>query len=630
MLKPQPSGSGLLGRTWRRLHARALLALDRPQEALSVLDTLSEDPSPSVECQLEALRGLCHVALGRQALQTARALVPDSVPELDQSRFGAVLLATAGEGLDPASFPERRADLDRAATLLRGRSAGRAASLRDRVLASPGAALARIVELTEALPDPQAFPEALASLVAEALGAHRVLITLRLPGLGRQTSFRELSGNEVAGITAEVMRRIRRPEDTWVATDAFADPALREASATVRTFEIKSLVAVAIPQHDQAIGALYVDDLHRAHRFGEDTVALLQRLACAVGRVIGWESDPGGPGELLEPVDVHGVLLSRRDRVAALQDGVTLIDSRRGDNVLISGPTGAGKTWLARRLAMDVLGCTGLEEVVLTRGDSALLVTALAGTKRGDFTGALTRAGAIRQALQQGRALFLDEVQNLDDEGQQVLLPLLELPERRFSGVAGPAAPLGGKLHVILGTNAQVSAGAWQEHFREDLWYRMARNHLVLPPLGERGREAIYRYLGTMLEDEGLGSPEEVFTTAALHRLGGLTWPGNLRELRNCSRRAAQLYRLRERPLGEGDLPRCGLTSPQPARGTDGRPALDAAQREAVLAALERAAWVQAEAARDLGITKWKLLRMLKTWGLQEVVRARREARPQN
>src|SRR6185503_9534111 len=100
-------------------------------------------------------------------------------------------LASAGEDLDPESFQARRRDLDEAVRLLRGASAARAATLRDRLLEGPGAELEGIVGLIEAMQSPRAFPEALARLMTEALGAHRVLITLRLPGLGQQTSYKE-------------------------------------------------------------------------------------------------------------------------------------------------------------------------------------------------------------------------------------------------------------------------------------------------------------------------------------------------------------------------------------------------------------------------------------------------------
>ena len=80
-----------------------------------------------------------------------------------------------------------------------------------------------------------------------------------------------------------MLDRIRRPDDVWQAADAFADPALREASATVRTFEIKSLLAVAIPYEGRAIGALYVDDLHRADRRPEAPPSL---GGCLTGRCL--------------------------------------------------------------------------------------------------------------------------------------------------------------------------------------------------------------------------------------------------------------------------------------------------------------------------------------------------------
>jgi hypothetical protein len=191
--------------------------------------------------------------------------VPEEPDPLVRLETGTVLLAAAGEDLDPESFGARRRDLDHAARLLRGAAAADAASLRDRLLDGPGANLEGIVQLTEAMHDPRAFPGALARLVGQALGAYRVLIMVAIPGLGRQVTYTELSGAEAAGIGREVLRRIQKPDDHWLAHNAFADPHLRQTSQTVRTFELKSLLAVAIPQGDKAVGALYVDDLHRTN-----------------------------------------------------------------------------------------------------------------------------------------------------------------------------------------------------------------------------------------------------------------------------------------------------------------------------------------------------------------------------
>ncbi|HCH66355.1 MAG TPA: hypothetical protein DFR83_26360, partial [Deltaproteobacteria bacterium] len=453
--------------------AQALLELSRAEEVLAVLNEVPTQPSQTLDALVNAMRARSHLATARRILASSRERIPSSPDPMLRLEAGKVLLAAAGEDLDPESFRWRRLDLDRAARLLRGDDAARAATLRDRMLDGPGAALEGIVDLTEAFHEPDAFPAALAHIVSEALGAYRVLIMIRMPGLGRQMTWTELSGAEAAGIGNEVLRRIQSPDDFWLAHNAFADPHLRQTSQTVRTFELKSLLAVAIPRGDRAVGALYVDDLHRANRFGEHDVAMLQRLARAVGALLPMLSRSASQRELDEPQDVLGVLLSAPERVEDLEYAVSMLSRERPHNLLVTGPTGAGKSVLSRRIAMDVLGLEGIETVVMRRADPQMLITQLTGARRGEFTGAMDREGAIQRCLRHRKALFLDEVQNLDDAGQQILLPLLEVRNRHFGGLTGTSVALDGTLHVILGTNVDISGVRWKNHFREDLWYRM-------------------------------------------------------------------------------------------------------------------------------------------------------------
>ncbi len=610
------------------VRARALLALGRSQEVLPALAASPESPVPTRRALVEALRARALLAQARALLAQARAVVPDEPDPVLRLTSGEILLAAAGEDLDPDTLGARRSDLDRAARLLRGEPAGRAATLRDRLLDGPGANLEGIVELAEAMNHPEDFPGALARLVGQALGAHRVLIMLALPGMGRQVTYTELTGAEAAGIGTEVLRRIRRPDDHWLAHDAFADPQLRESSATVRTFELKSLLAVAIPRGDRAIGALYVDDLHRANRFGEADVAILQRLARAVGGMLPLlDAASRGPWTG-EPRDVLGVLLTDPRRVEEIEQDVALLDGVRQANVLITGPTGAGKSVLARRLATEVLGATGVEVVVLRKGDPQWLITQLMGARRGEFTGAMDREGAIQRCLRHRRALFLDEVQNLDEAGQQILLPLLEMGQRHFGGLTGTSERLPGPLHVLLGTNADVSKGRWKDHFREDLWYRMNEAHIDLPPLADRGPEAVYCYLAQMLEAEGAPAPEVVFDPRALHRATRWGWPGNLRQLHVFAGRAAQLHRATGRPLGLEQLPRLGVDTEGPVSEDELDPGIDTVLKEHVLDVLGRNAWVQKEAATELGRSPAWLSKYLRRHGLvDEVKRLRRGVR---
>lgn len=609
--------------------ATALLALGRPGEALPLLDALPPSKVPTVGALVASLRGRALVALGRAALVEARAAVPDEPDLLVRAETGAVLLATAGEDLDPSSFSARRRDLDTAARLLRGPAAARAATLRDRLLDGPGANLEGVVALTESMDDPQAFPSALARLVSEALGAYRVLIMLRIPGLGRQMTYSELSGTEAAGIGSEVLRHVRKADDFWLAHNAFADPHLRRTSQTVRTFELKSLLAVAIPRGDEAIGALYVDDLHRANRFDQADVQMLQRLARAVGRMLPWLGRGGDEGLVAEPEDVLGVLLSDRRHIRDLRYAVRMLAPDAQNNLLITGPTGAGKSVLARRVAKDVLHLNGVETVVLRRGDPQMLVTQLTGARRGEFTGATDRDGAIQRCLRHKRALFLDEVQNLDDAGQQILLPLLEVRGRHFGGLTASSESIDGPLHVILGTNVDVSPGSRERHFREDLWYRMSATHMHLPPLAERGREAVYRYLRGMLHEAGAPSPEEVFQTDALHRTTTWGWPGNLRQLQVFADRAARVHASQGRPIGIDELPHLGMADGRnPTLGSVAQSGLDRAMISHVLQALESVGWVQSKAAEELRMSPSRLNKLLKRHELlDEVKRRRRELR---
>lgn len=474
------------------------------------------------------------------------------------------------------------------------------------------------------------------------MGANRVLIILRMPGLGQQMAFEELTGAEATGIAREVLARVDQPDAVWRADDAFADPRLRKASATVRTFEIRSLCAVAIPHEQEAIGALYVDDVHRAGRFGDAEVATLQQLAASVGRLARRLPTPTRNRQDLQVRNVLGVYTQHARRAAAMQRSVERLSPRRPQNLLVSGPTGSGKTWFARRIATEVLGLQGLIEVVLFRMDIDKLVSMLAGTAKGEFTGAISRRGAIEQALTQKKALFLDEVQNLDEEGQRILLPLLELPDRRFGSLTGAATPIASPLHVILGTNADVEGDRWRGRFREDLWFRMSQLHVDLPPLAERGPDAIYRHLAELMEERDLPEPEATFDPELLELVVHAEWPGNLREMHTFVDEVAFAYPTVERRLTEADLPgwdlrarprewrlvdpRGPLPVPtpmrrEPAHASD---AIAEQERHLVIKALEDHNYNQAAAARALDITRWKMLRLVKKHGLWDEVRKRR------
>jgi DNA-binding NtrC family response regulator/tetratricopeptide (TPR) repeat protein len=614
------------------LLAEAHLQLGHARLAHDVLEGAPAPKAPIARARLVSLRARAHFAMGRDLLAVALKELPDEVGRLDRVDVGRVLLACGGEGAEPHTFGARKEYLDRAASLLHGEDAGRAADLRDRMLATPGATLDLVAELVESLDDPRAFPRAVARLVRGALGANRVLILVRLPGLGNQRGFEDLSRAEVAGISDEVLRRIQRPGDVWYAEDAVADPKIIAVSRTVATFRIRSLVAVAIPYDGKAIGALYVDDLQRRGRFGDNDVSLLQRLAATIGRVVGGRiAVRGGGVERLDPVDLYGLLLCDSGRVRAVRETLEAARALNQANLLLTGQSGAGKTEFARRIAKEVFGLRGLHEVRLTRYPVERLVGLLHGTAPGDFTGAERRAGVVKEAIVERKALFLDEVHALDADAQQALLPLLELPNRRAASLGGASAPLGAPLTVILATNADVRGSEWQSAFRPDFWYRVRGSWIELPPLNERGRQAVYMYLRAMLTERGAPAPEEVFDTDALDLVTSAAWEGNLRDLRDVAHQMATLFASRGKPVTRRDLEERG-PAPQVALHSSAE-SLDEIEREAVVRALEAVSYNQSRAARRLGISRWALLRMLRAYGILDRVRelrgrARRDGAP--
>ncbi|MFT5685806.1 MAG: tetratricopeptide (TPR) repeat protein, partial [Myxococcota bacterium] len=343
--------------------SRSLLALGRAPEVLALLEEDRTSRGPVFDAFMRALKGRAHLSIGRSFLAEAMAMLPEASDPAERLSIGEIYLSAAGEDLDPATFTDRRETLDRAARLLRGERAAQAATLRDRISTAPGVDLAGVVALTEAMRDPQTFPTALARLITEALGANRVLIMLRIPGLGKQISVKMLSGGETAGISSEVLRRIQKPDDYWLAADAFGDPSIRNTSKTVQTFELKSLLAVAIPHGGKAVGALYVDDLYRAGRFDMEDVKTLKRLARAVGDMLPLLGRQHNT--LVEPKDILGVQVCNPEHSKSLDYSLSMLKGQGQTNLLISGETGTGKSVLARRIAREVLGLSGVEVVVL-------------------------------------------------------------------------------------------------------------------------------------------------------------------------------------------------------------------------------------------------------------------------
>jgi len=151
--------------------------------------------------------------------------------------------------------------------------------------------------------------------------------------------------------------------------------------------------------------------------------------------------------------------------------------------ILLTGPTGAGKSHLARRIYELRQSRNSLEgdfveiNCATLRGDTAM--STLFGHKKGAFTGAAAdRPGVLRQA--HGGLLFLDEIGELGTDEQAMLLRALE--EGTFLPV-GSDTPVKSKFQLIAGTNRDLRV---MDEFREDLFARINLWTFELPGLKDR------------------------------------------------------------------------------------------------------------------------------------------------
>jgi len=212
--------------------------------------------------------------------------------------------------------------------------------------------------------------------------------------------------------------------------------------------------------------------------------------------------------------------------------------ARQEETLLISGPTGAGKSRLARwsheqsnrrRRPFEVLDLMTVPE--------ELQMAELFGWKKGAFTGAVRdNAGAVARA--ESGTLFIDEIDKLSLKAQAGLLHVLEERAYRVLGEEGPERRA--DVRFIIGTNANLQASVKAGRFREDLYYRIKVLPVSIPPLKERLDEVApwAHYMANRRHRERHPEGKVQLTQAAEGMLTAQPWPGNLRQLDNVVRRA--------------------------------------------------------------------------------------------
>jgi DNA-binding NtrC family response regulator len=219
-----------------------------------------------------------------------------------------------------------------------------------------------------------------------------------------------------------------------------------------------------------------------------------------------------------------------------LQREIRRLQEFRVESVLILGESGTGKELVARALHYGgseatrpfvAANCAAIPE--------ELAESFLFGHVRGAFTGAISDHKGVFQSAH-GGTLFLDEVGDLSLPIQAKLLRVLE--EGQVQPL-GSAAPRPVRVRVIAATNAELLSSIEAGRFRKDLYFRLARFTMELPPLRERLDDVPLlagHFLRSYAAEMGMAPP--ALHPEAVAALRAYDFPGNVRELKNLMERA--------------------------------------------------------------------------------------------
>ena len=226
--------------------------------------------------------------------------------------------------------------------------------------------------------------------------------------------------------------------------------------------------------------------------------------------------------------------------------------------ILITGETGVGKELMARAVH-HLSGVRGEFVSVNAAGlDDATFSDTLFGHKKGAFTGAdQAREGLIARAA--GGTLFLDEIGDMEERSQIKLLRLLQ--EREYYPVGSDILKKT-TARIVAVTNCNLQERVAEKLFRRDLYYRLCTHEIHIPPLRDRC-EDIPLLLEHFLNEAVLAYQKSrpAISVSAISHLLGLSFPGNVRELKAMIYDAVARHKGGELTAGSFGGQRKGITA---------------------------------------------------------------------
>ena len=351
-------------------------------------------------------------------------------------------------------------------------------------------------------------------------------------------------------------------------------------------------------------------DLILDHLFDHHVLPLdLPRLAIGVGQACGRALLRRSRGDRIEIACEDSAVLGQSRAIVELLRQAKRTASTDAP-VLIYGESGSGKELIAQAVHKHsqrahqpfvAINCGAIQ--------SSLIQSELFGHEKGSFTGAIgERRGYFEEA--DGGTVFLDEIGDLPLDLQVNLLRFLQ--EGTIYRV-GSTRPLHLDVRVVAATHVDLEKAIAAGRFRQDLYYRLNVLPLHVVPLRERREDIRLLAEHFFRKFAAEKSPKlRGFSSQALLAMEAHAWPGNVRELINRVR--CSMVMARGRLITPDDLGIDGASNSVSQNVLDD--ARHQAEREAIDSSLERNGRKVAMAARQLGVSRMTLYRLMAKHGL--------------
>lgn len=311
-------------------------------------------------------------------------------------------------------------------------------------------------------------------------------------------------------------------------------------------------------------------------------------------------------------------ILGKSDKIKRAVDMASKM-AKAGADVLIQGESGTGKELFAQAIhSENRRNATPFVRVNCPAIPFEMAESELFGYEKGAFTGAKESGKPGKFELAEGGTIFLDEMGALPISIQAKLLRVIQ--EREIERLGGQKL-IRLNFRLIAATNTDLNTMIEQGRFRADLYYRLSKGFLHVPPLRDRP-EDIPIYLKHFLNilTGRIGTNVKAVSNEALDSLTRYAWPGNVREFSNILEQAIfragsdevlQIYHLPKqvrRPLEDPVYP---LDT-----GKSLKEKMEVVEKTIITEALEHNNGNKRETARQLGIQRSALYMKLKKYGL--------------